>query len=576
MALTDNELCMVEQLCYINKDLVKYATGKDYSPEQLAKNIAGMKDYTVGEILEKLGFTDKAIEKLSNMGDKEIDGACAEGKEWASILTYLKNSELSNLKLTATMASPNQKNTLAMCFEDPSTSEAIVAFKGTSGEQEWKDNVEGLNDTDTDCQKDALEFIESLPYDDITVTGHSKGGNKAMYVTILSDKVNRCVSYDGQGFSQEFLDKYWAEIQLRGGSITNYSVSTDFVHVLLFQIPNSTQKYCRGYGIENPKQNHSPNSFFQTDKDGNLILDKNGKPIVISDVKEDPSMTMLHQFTAFLLNNAPDGEKEMLVEYLAPLVGMAMSGNNDELLDKILSDPDALATVIAYLVKYMDEYDLDADDVDELLEALGLGALNEMVKLTDFSFLGQEYNVNLNLANILNLIKEQLSDKNDDWFLSAILIPILKKIFADDLDIDVTEFWQKINDKVKDIDTSGGRGDYTCQTGTTRDYSNHVYDTLMEAIDRIEAMGGSSLSNWKSFSGESWYSKLFVPIMYKAVSTYFSKLTETNQEYKTKIDSVFDNVATVDRKYEEKIRSNVTEVSTIRTIVAGLADSLHF
>lgn len=37
-------------------------------------------------------------------------------------------------------------------------------------------------------------------YDSITVTGHSKGGNKAQYVTVLSDKVDRCISMDGQGF----------------------------------------------------------------------------------------------------------------------------------------------------------------------------------------------------------------------------------------------------------------------------------------------------------------------------------------------------------------------------------------
>ena len=57
------------------------------------------------------------------------------------------------------------------------------------------------------------DYIENLPYDSITVAGHSKGGNKAQYVTVLSDKVDRCISMDGQGFSQEFIDKYYAEIQ---------------------------------------------------------------------------------------------------------------------------------------------------------------------------------------------------------------------------------------------------------------------------------------------------------------------------------------------------------------------------
>ena len=35
-----------------------------------------------------------------------------------------------------------------------------------------------------------------------------KGGNKAQYVGILSDKVDRVLSLDGQGFSKEFVEKY--------------------------------------------------------------------------------------------------------------------------------------------------------------------------------------------------------------------------------------------------------------------------------------------------------------------------------------------------------------------------------
>lgn len=91
------------------------------------------------------------------------------------------------------------------------------------------------------CQKEALDYIECLPYEDITVVGHSKGGNKAMYVAVTSGKVSRNISMDGQGFSKEFIDKYWAEINEKGAIITNYSVSSDYVHVLLFPVPNSNQ-----------------------------------------------------------------------------------------------------------------------------------------------------------------------------------------------------------------------------------------------------------------------------------------------------------------------------------------------
>lgn len=35
----------------------------------------------------------------------------------------------------------------------------------------------------------------------ITVTGHSKGGNKAK-----DNSVDICIAFDGQGFSDEFID----------------------------------------------------------------------------------------------------------------------------------------------------------------------------------------------------------------------------------------------------------------------------------------------------------------------------------------------------------------------------------
>lgn len=183
MVLTDNELGMIEQLCYLNKDVAEAAGVSGFNG---VKN--GQKNMSIEEILAC--FDEEALKKLESC-DFEIDGACASGKEWAGIIRYLKSSRMKDLVLADTMTNTNG-TTLALCFtEEGNTSDAIVAFKGTTGGAEWVDNVEGLNVADTECQKEALDFIESLPYDSITVTGHSKGGNKAMYVAITSDKVDR-------------------------------------------------------------------------------------------------------------------------------------------------------------------------------------------------------------------------------------------------------------------------------------------------------------------------------------------------------------------------------------------------
>ncbi len=35
-----------------------------------------------------------------------------------------------------------------------------------------------------------------------------------MYVAITSEKISRCVASDGQGFSKQFMNKYWLEIDV--------------------------------------------------------------------------------------------------------------------------------------------------------------------------------------------------------------------------------------------------------------------------------------------------------------------------------------------------------------------------
>ncbi|MDD4049228.1 MAG: DUF2974 domain-containing protein [Clostridia bacterium] len=123
------------------------------------------------------------------------------------------------------------------CFVDGKSNNATVVFRGTYGPYEWRDNGEGGYLSDTVQQQVALDYIEGLEdYNNITVTGHSKGGNKAQYVAITSDKVDRCVSFDGQGFSQEFHTKYKEKIAANSHKITSISAANDFVNSLLIPV----------------------------------------------------------------------------------------------------------------------------------------------------------------------------------------------------------------------------------------------------------------------------------------------------------------------------------------------------
>lgn len=184
-------------------------------------------------------------------------------------LNILKNA-ISDNKILANSQIINltrSKSGLTACsFKKPDGNISVV-FKGT-GSGEWIDNGEGLsgisekntyitygkggkaiygqtiqNDYATDQQVAALNWFRSIVaknnwdiHTAITVSGHSKGGNKAQFIAINSDLVDDCYSFDGQGFSSEALvalkKKYGKKYENRRYNIRSFSADNDYVNVL--------------------------------------------------------------------------------------------------------------------------------------------------------------------------------------------------------------------------------------------------------------------------------------------------------------------------------------------------------
>lgn len=118
----------------------------------------------------------------------------------------------------------------------------VFVFKGTSGTYEWVDNVRGTYVADTKRQVKALQYFDKMyklyadSVDKIYITGHSKGGNKAQYIGVLRGqypKIKHIYSFDGQGFSDLFFDKYKDLIQKNKKKITSISNENDFVNILM-------------------------------------------------------------------------------------------------------------------------------------------------------------------------------------------------------------------------------------------------------------------------------------------------------------------------------------------------------
>lgn len=560
--MTDEQLMLLEMLTYGLNGSIARAAG-----------IGNVTGDTVEDWMNH--FTEDRLAELEGQGDN-VDGSYLSGKEWAAIIRQIQSDEqLMDLNIRNI-----DDNVHAMCFEDMEGN-AYVAFKGTSGGDEWYDNVEGLNSADTKSQKEAQDYIEDLPYDHITVVGHSKGGNKAQYVAITSDKVDRCVSMDGQGFSQEFLDKYAAEIEARGGNIKNISLDTDYVHILLFPVPGAEQIYCKGDESLAGLRNHSPGAYYQY-KDGHMVVDENGQPALIFVDSENKGIVYLHEFTCFVLNVMPDDKKSQVVEYLGYLLALTFDDHytvpgtdydQSKLLDYILSDPESLSLVLAYLLKYADTYNLTNEELIELIKAFGLMPLfEEMMKaLNDLPPIKKVGAATLigTLYDLIALLRENLRDGEDDPIIEFVFSLIGKalngKVEGVDLEQLLPTMWHNIDTEfsaIGPVDKRTANNNKTIRSTKIYDYSQQAYDALISTMRSIESLTSGSTAGWEKFSGEEWYGSIGVGIMIHGVNSYFERLSDINSDCKRQIDSVFQNVRTTDQSAGQNITEATRKVET--------------
>jgi hypothetical protein len=380
--MTDEKLMLLEQINYIDKNVLNVAYGKVDSNGEEVKNSKSIKapkilkmdpGQKVSDILAD--FDDEKIERLRNHKGT-IPGARLSGPEWAGIMEALKNDkEICSLEVVKNEKKHNKNlQTFYKCPEEENEKQKyILVYKGTTGEEEWNDNVLGIGNVDTEGQLDALRFYHECVDDlgdnvEVETVGHSKGANKAMYVFSVAEtandpkyngykahkvgekpkpetepvnrKITKCVGMDGQGMSNpnlEFYEQSYATIP--AGAATNYSLDADFVHCLMKQIPQIDQVYMKGYGVAEMAQLHSPNSMFVADKNGKLILD--GDQPQITSVNEDKNATAIHNWVQNIMDTgiANNLKSKVVGEYVGPIVGSAMTGDKFGTVANVVNNP---------------------------------------------------------------------------------------------------------------------------------------------------------------------------------------------------------------------------------------------
>ena len=570
MQLTDEQIMLLEQLTYLEDKVAREADV-----------VLGPYD-SVKSLLRQ--FDEDALAELED-SDEQFEGLIS-GKQWAAIIRQIQNDpELYSLDIAG-----KDDSVPAICFTDPNDPDsAVVAFKGTTGQKEWWDNGSGFGLSDTEKQKEALEYIENLPYNSITVTGHSKGGNKAQYVTVLSDKVDRCISMDGQGFSQEFLDRYYAEIEKKGGSITNYYLDGDFVSILLFPIPGSAQVCIEGDDSIILEKNHVPSSFYRyyQDEDGywHILENKSGDPALVIGTREEV-MVYLHELTVFLINVMPEEDKRKAGDYIGNILAILMGQgdfpiedkvyNKDNVAEYLLSDKEMLAKLLAYFIKYVETYNLTDEEVRSLAEVLGLdktlAAIEEDMAEDNKTLSGFISDA----GGLLNLIINQIRDGKEDPVIEW-LLKWIGGWESEEVGEDMVDFWRSLEKEyqsIPDFDPEKARADAAGKGAKIRDFSEKTYSILMSAILSVEADTYGSVSGWSGYAGEEWYDTLLIPNAVGGINAYFERVSEINRQCRESVERVFAEANEADQENAKRLQSLVDEIRSVCSLIKAKTEGL--
>ena len=251
--------------------------------------------------------------------------------------------------------------------------ETFIAYRGT-GDGNWDYNSHSaFGDEPSQMQEWARAYCDQtltdfyIPGGELYLTGHSQGGNNAMYALLTSEYaeyVTGCISVDGPGFSQDVIDQiirekgqaYFDELVRRCYGIYG---ENDYVHVLgeVHIIPNDqcitvttpTANDFAGYhDIFTHFTDGTLNPHYFVDDDGNIIP-----------VQPGPITVMVEKINESLLKNLSEEERyicgQAVMALVETLIGDKKLSNLSDLSDFVTLLEDGLPAMIKAIVQNPEE-----------------------------------------------------------------------------------------------------------------------------------------------------------------------------------------------------------------------------
>lgn len=340
-----------------------------------------------GLIFSQLSYLsfDNLVPDFKNRGKGIYLSEIAENENYETIFPLERTAE-RNKKLLNAVAYSNrygkirvnyyedifdiEKDTqfCAITFVFPN-GDACIAFRGTDSTiTGWKENFNMLFTSPVAAQKLSIPYVEKVAKKvkgNITLVGHSKGGNLAIYAgTMCNDetkmKIIEIQSFDSPGFTKEFIES--EEHLATEEKIAKFIPEESMIGLLLNNRENYRIIKSEGSGI----LQHDP-FMWQVENDDFV----NGEKLYMRSKFFDDT------FNDWVYSSSPE-EREKFVEALFKMVNAANAENATSFIDWA----DNLKSNSALI--YENLKDLDPETRNLVLKGFGnlFSSINKNVKST--------------------------------------------------------------------------------------------------------------------------------------------------------------------------------------------------
>lgn len=225
ITLTENELKQISQLIYLDV-LGQNESGEDTKLAKLYDG--GLNKITIGDLIDYYTVNPEGIEKIKERFSDIVNGK-KEYELYQDLLRELEANKEKNYKEwiisdVESKNTPSESGFVAFTIQPKGMNTKIVAFRGSEPledpyyRNDWKNNFTTTYALEARQQADAREYIKALmdkteQTDQLYITGHSLGGNLALYASFnlteeFREKLVTVSTFNAPGFNRWVLMKY--------------------------------------------------------------------------------------------------------------------------------------------------------------------------------------------------------------------------------------------------------------------------------------------------------------------------------------------------------------------------------